>query len=53
MDTGISRSDAGDPVQGNNERLSAEPDPHEVLQPFPSEAMGMWPISTKVNSPLR
>ena len=32
--------------------LSAEPDPHELLRPFPSEPMRIWPISTRVNSPL-
>jgi putative SOS response-associated peptidase YedK len=31
--------------------LSAEPDPHDLLVPFPSEPMTMWPISTRVNSP--
>jgi putative SOS response-associated peptidase YedK len=32
--------------------LGPEPDPGELLQTFPSEAMRMWPISTRVNSPL-
>jgi len=31
--------------------LSEESDPHELLRPFPSEAMRMWPISTRVNKP--
>jgi putative SOS response-associated peptidase YedK len=31
--------------------LSLEPDPHDLLVPFPSEPMTMWPISTRVNSP--
>jgi putative SOS response-associated peptidase YedK len=31
--------------------LSPEPDPHDLLVPFPSEPMTMWPISTRVNSP--
>jgi putative SOS response-associated peptidase YedK len=31
--------------------LSLEPDPHELLVPFPSETMTMWPISTRVNKP--
>jgi putative SOS response-associated peptidase YedK len=28
-----------------------EPDPHDLLVPYPSELMKMWPISAKVNSP--
>jgi putative SOS response-associated peptidase YedK len=32
--------------------LGAEPDPHDVLRPFPSELLWMWPISTRVNSPM-
>ena len=32
-------------------RLSDEPDPSDVLRPFPAEPMGMWPISTRVNKP--
>jgi putative SOS response-associated peptidase YedK len=31
--------------------LGNEPDPHDLLQPFPSELMTIWPISTRVNSP--
>ena len=31
--------------------LSEEADPRELLRPFPSEAMRMWPISTRVNKP--
>jgi putative SOS response-associated peptidase YedK len=31
--------------------LSLEPDPHELLISYPSEAMTMWPISTRVNKP--
>jgi putative SOS response-associated peptidase YedK len=31
--------------------LGDEPDPHELIRPFPSEAMRMWPISTRVNKP--
>ena len=26
-----------------------EPDPRDLLVPFPSEPMVMWPISTRVN----
>ena len=28
-----------------------EPDPRDLLVPFPSELMMMWPISTRVNKP--
>jgi putative SOS response-associated peptidase YedK len=28
-----------------------EPDPHDLLVPFPAELMMMWPISTRVNKP--
>jgi putative SOS response-associated peptidase YedK len=31
--------------------LSLEPDPHELLISYPSQAMTMWPISTSVNKP--
>ncbi|HEY7244101.1 MAG TPA: SOS response-associated peptidase [Xanthobacteraceae bacterium] len=31
--------------------LGDEPDPHDLLRPFPSEVMRMWPISTRVNKP--
>ena len=31
--------------------LGAEPDPHDLLQPFPSDLIVIWPISTRVNSP--
>ena len=31
--------------------LGSEPDPRDLLQPFPSELMAIWPISTRVNSP--
>jgi putative SOS response-associated peptidase YedK len=31
--------------------LGTEPDPRDVLRPFPSELLRMWPISTRVNSP--
>ena len=29
--------------------LNLEPDPHNLLISYPSEAMTMWPISTRVN----
>jgi putative SOS response-associated peptidase YedK len=28
-----------------------DPDPHDLLRPFPSEPLRMWPISTRVNKP--
>jgi putative SOS response-associated peptidase YedK len=28
-----------------------EPDPRNLLVPFPSELMRIWPISTRVNKP--
>jgi hypothetical protein len=30
-------------------RLSDEPDPYDLMRPFPAEPMRMWPISTRVN----
>jgi putative SOS response-associated peptidase YedK len=31
--------------------LGIEPDPRELLKPFPVEPMMMWPVSTRVNTP--
>ncbi len=31
--------------------LSSEPDPSELMKPFPAELMTMWPIDRKVGSP--
>jgi putative SOS response-associated peptidase YedK len=31
--------------------LSDEPNPHDLMRPFPAEPMRMWPISTRVNKP--
>jgi putative SOS response-associated peptidase YedK len=31
--------------------LSEEPDPRELMRPFPAEPMRMWPISMQVNKP--
>ena len=31
--------------------LCDEPDPHDLMRPFPAEPMQMWPISTRVNKP--
>jgi hypothetical protein len=32
-------------------RLGEEPDPRDVMRPFPAELMRMWPISTWGNKP--
>ena len=31
--------------------LGDEPDPHDMMRPFPGDLMRMWPISTRVNKP--
>lgn len=31
--------------------VNIEPDPRDLLAPFASELMKMWPISTRVNKP--
>jgi putative SOS response-associated peptidase YedK len=31
--------------------LSDEPDPRDLMRPFPAGPMQMWPISTRVNKP--
>ncbi len=31
--------------------LSDEPDPRDLMVPFPTQPMRMWPISTRVNKP--
>jgi putative SOS response-associated peptidase YedK len=31
--------------------LGTEPDPRDLLRPFPSDLIAIWPISTRVNSP--
>jgi putative SOS response-associated peptidase YedK len=31
--------------------LGDEPDPRDLMWPFPAELMRMWPISTRVNKP--
>jgi putative SOS response-associated peptidase YedK len=31
--------------------LSDEPDPRDLLRPFPAEPLRIWPISTRVNKP--
>jgi putative SOS response-associated peptidase YedK len=31
--------------------LSDEPDPRDLMRPYPAERMRIWPISTRVNKP--
>jgi putative SOS response-associated peptidase YedK len=31
--------------------LGDEPDPADLMRPFPTELMRIWPISTRVNKP--
>jgi hypothetical protein len=31
--------------------LGDQPDPRDLIQPFPTERMRMWPISSRVNKP--
>lgn len=31
--------------------LSSEPDPNDLLAPFPAKLMVMWPVSTRINRP--
>jgi putative SOS response-associated peptidase YedK len=31
--------------------LGDEPDPPDLMRPFPADLMRMWPISTRVNKP--
>jgi putative SOS response-associated peptidase YedK len=31
--------------------LGEDPDRRDLMKPFPSEPMRMWPISTRVNKP--
>jgi len=40
-------------ASGNYDRWLSpiEPDPHDLLVPYPSEPMTIWPISTRVNKP--
>lgn len=39
------------PPEGYARWLGSEPDPADLLAPFPADAMRLWPISTRVNSP--
>jgi putative SOS response-associated peptidase YedK len=31
--------------------VQREPDPNDLMKPYPSELMAIWPISMRVNSP--
>jgi hypothetical protein len=33
------------------DQFSGEPDPRDLLRPFPADLMRMWPISMRVNKP--
>jgi putative SOS response-associated peptidase YedK len=37
--------------EGYTRWLSDEPDPRDLMLPFPAGLMRMWPISTRVNKP--
>jgi putative SOS response-associated peptidase YedK len=39
------------PIAYDRWLTNMEPDPRDLLVPFPSEPMIMWPISTRVNKP--
>jgi putative SOS response-associated peptidase YedK len=37
--------------EGYGRWLGDEPDPRDLMRPFPAGLMRMWPISTRVNKP--
>lgn len=39
------------PIQYDRWLSPLDPDPRDLLVPFPSEPMTIWPISTRVNKP--
>ena len=39
------------PIDYDRWLANIEPDPRDLLVPFPTEPMTMWPISTRVNKP--
>jgi putative SOS response-associated peptidase YedK len=39
------------PPEGYTRWLSDEPDPRDLMRPFPARLMRIWPISTRVNKP--
>jgi putative SOS response-associated peptidase YedK len=46
----IITTDANDLVAEIHDRID-EPDPRDLMRPFPAEPMRIWPISTRVNKP--
>jgi SOS response associated peptidase (SRAP) len=38
-------------LAGYQRWLGDEPNPHDLMRPFPAEPMWIWPISTRVNKP--
>jgi putative SOS response-associated peptidase YedK len=64
MDTNVRTTDANELVAEIHDRmplilaaadyvrwLSDDPDPHDLLKPYPAEPRRMWPISTRANKP--
>jgi hypothetical protein len=45
------RPHGGDPTAYDRWLANIEPNPRDLLVPFPAEPMLMWPISTRVNKP--
>jgi hypothetical protein len=41
----------GPVIRSAHRWLSEEPDPRDLMRPFPAHLMRMWPISTRVNKP--
>ena len=39
------------PIQYDRWLSPLDPDPNDLLVPFPSDPMTMWPVSTRVNKP--
>jgi hypothetical protein len=38
-------------AEADRDRWLSDPDPSDLLKPFPAELMKMWPVSRDVNSP--
>jgi hypothetical protein len=45
------RPDAAHSASDYARWLSDEPEPRDLMRPFPAQPMRMWPISTRVNKP--
>jgi putative SOS response-associated peptidase YedK len=39
------------PIEYDRWLSTLDPDPHDLLVPFPSDPMTLWPVSTRVNKP--